>query len=334
MTKKEFLDALLPELRKTLPADEVVGAMEYYEECINDRMEDGLTEEEAVQSLGSIDDILHSEKAETNAPRTEDPQASREFHTIVADVVSADVQILLNPNKAGIVEVPHTDRSNVDVQVQNGVLTIHEHVWKRNGSIFNISFFTAKNDIVIYVSDRQPLITLRVSTVSGDITADGVWVERGVELKSTSGDIDLQNAKIGGDLAVTSRSGDLDVRHVHGNGNLQFSSLSGDIDTTDVCGNRAISLDAKSGDLDLRDVAAGNISAKTVSGDIDVHNLSAEMATLNTTSGDIEGKIADSPQNYTTQFSSVSGSVSSESGTGGSKHVMAKTVSGNIALHF
>lgn len=335
MTKKEFLDALLPQLRRTLPADDVVGAMEYYEECINDRMEDGLSEEEAVQSLGSIDDILRSEESENNSPRMENQQQTAgEFHAITIDAISLDVRIQNNPGKAGTVETVHGNRSNVDVQVQNGVLTVREDPRKRNGSIFSVSIFASRSDVVIYVSDQKPLTAIRASTVSGDVDIDGVWVEGSTELKSVSGDIDLRNAQISGDIIAASRSGDLDIRRVRGTGDLQITSTSGDIDVEDVAGIRTVSLNTKSGDLELRDLIAGNISARTISGDIDVHDLSAELTTLNTTSGDIEGKIADDPQGYTTQFSSVSGTVSSESAVGGAKRIVANTVSGDIELHF
>lgn len=56
MTKNEFLTELRAAL-EGLPEEDVAKSLEYYSEMIDDRIEDGLTEEEAVADLGSIDEI-------------------------------------------------------------------------------------------------------------------------------------------------------------------------------------------------------------------------------------------------------------------------------------
>lgn len=57
MTKQEFLAALEQRLQ-AIPDDERKRTIAYYDESIDDRMEDGMTEEEAVDSLESIDTIV------------------------------------------------------------------------------------------------------------------------------------------------------------------------------------------------------------------------------------------------------------------------------------
>ncbi len=57
MNKTEFLDALRKAL-SGLPKDEVEARIEFYSEMIDDRIEDGLREEEAVSDIGSIDEIV------------------------------------------------------------------------------------------------------------------------------------------------------------------------------------------------------------------------------------------------------------------------------------
>lgn len=52
MTKKEFLSILEQEL-DMLPREERNRTIIYYEELIEDRMEDGMTEEEAVRGIGN-----------------------------------------------------------------------------------------------------------------------------------------------------------------------------------------------------------------------------------------------------------------------------------------
>lgn len=64
MTKQEFLTELERALGK-LPHAEVEQALAFYDEAISDRMEDGLSEAEAVANLGSIDEIAAQITAET-----------------------------------------------------------------------------------------------------------------------------------------------------------------------------------------------------------------------------------------------------------------------------
>lgn len=56
MTKLDFIEALNNRL-SGLPEDDVLRSLEYYAEIIDDLMEDGMTEEQAVEQLDSVDDI-------------------------------------------------------------------------------------------------------------------------------------------------------------------------------------------------------------------------------------------------------------------------------------
>lgn len=65
MNKTEFTDELY-HLLKTLPKAERQQHIDYYEEMIDDRMEDGLSEEDAVAALGSAADIAAQILGETS----------------------------------------------------------------------------------------------------------------------------------------------------------------------------------------------------------------------------------------------------------------------------
>ena len=64
MTRQEFLSELERALGK-LPHAEVEQALAFYDEAVSDRMEDGLSEVEAVADLGLIDEIAAQITAET-----------------------------------------------------------------------------------------------------------------------------------------------------------------------------------------------------------------------------------------------------------------------------
>ena len=57
MNKTQFLDELKRRLTG-LPQSDLDERLEFYSEMIDDRMEDGLSEEEAVAEIGSVDEIV------------------------------------------------------------------------------------------------------------------------------------------------------------------------------------------------------------------------------------------------------------------------------------
>ncbi len=57
MLKSEFLELLKGELYG-LPEEDVRGHVEFYSEMIDDRIEEGLSEEDAVAAIGPIEDIV------------------------------------------------------------------------------------------------------------------------------------------------------------------------------------------------------------------------------------------------------------------------------------
>ena len=57
MTKNEFLSALEKRL-SGLPKEDMERSIEFYAEMIDDRMDDGMSEEEAVSALGDMENIV------------------------------------------------------------------------------------------------------------------------------------------------------------------------------------------------------------------------------------------------------------------------------------
>ncbi len=68
MKKLEFINELGAQLH-SMPVEEVRPLLDYYMEIVADRMEDGMTEEEAVASLGPIPEL--AEKILAEQPQTE-----------------------------------------------------------------------------------------------------------------------------------------------------------------------------------------------------------------------------------------------------------------------
>ena len=68
MNKQELLEALRAKLNG-LPQEDIDEACDYYSEIIDDRMEEGLNEAEAVSALGPIDQIAAQIMAGASLPK-------------------------------------------------------------------------------------------------------------------------------------------------------------------------------------------------------------------------------------------------------------------------
>lgn len=68
MNKAEFLAALREKL-SGLPEEDFNRSVDYYTEMIDDRVEDGMSEEEAVACLGSMDEIITQILSEVSLPK-------------------------------------------------------------------------------------------------------------------------------------------------------------------------------------------------------------------------------------------------------------------------
>ena len=94
MTKQEFLAALREGLRGLPPAD-IEERVAFYDEMIDDRMEEGRTEAEALMELGSVESVIAQISAETplsklvkEKVRTERQRSGRGISTVLLIVGS------------------------------------------------------------------------------------------------------------------------------------------------------------------------------------------------------------------------------------------------------
>ena len=65
MTKQEFLSSLRGKLQG-LPQQDIDERVSFYEEMINDRIDEGKSEEEAVNELGNVDDVVRTIVGDTS----------------------------------------------------------------------------------------------------------------------------------------------------------------------------------------------------------------------------------------------------------------------------
>ncbi|MEI3088556.1 MAG: hypothetical protein V8T01_00640 [Oscillospiraceae bacterium] len=149
MTKAEFLKALEEKL-SALSAQDRVASLAYYEEIIDDRMEEGLCEADAVAAAGPVEEAAAQLLAETPHAETRlcaqpkriepagsfllftDPFDAVEIHAICADVE-------LWPSEDGVCRVEFQEEQRCTASVAGGILRIQELRRHRVGLTLDLS---------------------------------------------------------------------------------------------------------------------------------------------------------------------------------------------------
>ena len=95
MDRKSFTTELKNKL-SFLPSSELERTLLYYNEMISDRMDNGMSEQEAVEAVGSIDEIVESVKAEGNYNDAVDPAPKhRPFAKIMLIIATVALYFVL-----------------------------------------------------------------------------------------------------------------------------------------------------------------------------------------------------------------------------------------------
>ena len=94
MTKIQFLLAL-DEMLAALPEKEAEERIAFYVEMIEDRMEEGLSEEEAVASVGAVEELAQQILAESSEKKSAKPKKQRKAGQIVLLVLGSPLWIAL-----------------------------------------------------------------------------------------------------------------------------------------------------------------------------------------------------------------------------------------------
>ena len=299
-----MLEKYFEELRKELETRNAKDSQEilsYFEEIVNDHLDNGESEESIIASLGSVEQLADSicEKQTTNEIIPHEQHLERRTFSGISkiniDVKAYDVTIEITDEENGWLEYNSSDDIYLDVNISNNKISIEEEDSSTIVNTFFAKIFSLRGRgfqgyLHIYCP-KDKMFDLCINTVSGDVKVKDVKCDE-IEFESVSGDMKLQD--------VFSR--DLNIDTVSGDFNSQKITI---IDT---------------------------FKAQSVSGDFNINNLKCDEITIETVSGDVEISVDGNMDDYNIYEESLRKNVSYESK--GNKSLEIETVSGDISYRF
>ena len=321
MNKTEFLVLLRDKLKLSgLSQEETADRLIFYGEMIDDRVEDGLSEEEAIAEIGSVDEIASQIMKEAPVHRAEKreekPEISLpEWNTETVDINDGFSNIEISSNIHDISLIPaddgacravfrDNDRHKHTVEVYEG--TLHINMTDSEKWYHRIAFFSDENAKLELHLPRGDYSLLHIKNVTGDIDIpEGLAFEK-TDISVNTGDIDFASS-VSGQLSLRSVTGDISVKEITA-GDIRISTAAGDVEVSSSVCNGELEVSVKSGDIKLDEIACRNVSVNGVSGDVDFTDVIArEKISAEFISGDIDLDRCDAAELY---LKTVTGDVS------------------------
>lgn len=358
MRKEEFLTTLRAGLTGLSP-EGVEKLVEFCSEMIDDRMEDGLTEEEAVAAAGSLDELIQQAKTELlpvkTANFTEKSTFGDTLRTYTAESsicgiiancdYTADFKLLPSENGTCRVECMESEKICYSVTTENNVL--HIECADRRTLFSRYKFSKAQRHATVRVYLPQGTYkSLEVETTSGDIAIPAGYAFDTASLQSTSGDIAccaecgaLSAQAASGDitlkdtscgtLALGTASGAVTLLNIKNESGGSIETASGKAQITNYKGD-ALEIGTASGKVSLENAECAALHINTASGGVDLtHTVSADVMEIGTASGSIHFENCDAAS---LSLDSMSGSVVGTLNTG--KAFRAQSRSGKVDVPF
>ena len=304
MKKNEFLSALRASLTG-IPAEDAERALDYYSEMIDDCMEDGMSEDEAVEQLGSVEQAAASimpdmqrkasaEKAVSHDAMADAQYTNEPFRSIRIEEQESDVVFI--PSDDGVCTVDWCEKLPHTAEVIGGVLTVRRLEDRSRFWRVKLRRDEAKLFVRLPAGEYDELY---VSTACGDIRVPSDYAFERANISSASGDIDF-SAAVRVSLRAKAVSGDLRIADV-GAGDMELGAVSGDVALTHAETEGRITVKTVSGDIELKSVSCVDLLTKTVSGDTAADAIRCSGFRAETISGDLNasGLIADGLLEFT-----------------------------------
>lgn len=339
MTKSEFILSLSEALAH-LPGSERVRVLEYYEEMIDDRVESGMAEEEAVAALGSIDEILREAAPEALNVRREyvsemtAESGAKSFsfrepiETLIANSASAELHVRSAELPGGLtarVDYNLSENEQCVCSLENGTLKVQYKNLRQRGFSLR-SLFTGNDCHITVTLANAALVRGELGASSGDIDLNGLVFTDSLEVRTASGNLEAHNIAVQRNCSLHTASGDITAKNLTCGDQLEVHTASGDADLFDVRTGK-LSVGSASGDPTLGNIKCDDLSANAASGDITMNNIRAGRINAGTSSGDIT--LSDSNCLGTIELGSSSGDMEIQN-TQCSSEIQLSSTSGDI----
>ncbi len=344
MNKLMFLQNLRNNLAQTgkISSSETEKICDFFTEMIADRVEDGLSEEEAVNSLGDFDEIIKNvlEDMETTrlsvqnssslintADKTKTEKVFNEtFRNIILNTKNEAVRVFESPDDGIHLIYTEDDYEEYSVNIDDEKIIIEKIVKK-----FKFFGFSKLRDFEIYLPKNYSA-NLNLSTSNSSLICDEITFNEG-EFTTSNSNIALKGVNSDRARAKTSNSNIL-VENSNFNEAIYATTSNSKVKIENVSTTN-IALKTSNGKIEAQNIQAkGELIFKSSNANIVFDKIVGYNMELVSSNGKIEGLVSDKRENFS--IDSKTSNANSNLGFTSSKErkLIVKTSNGKINVEF
>ncbi len=281
MNKQEFLNQLTERL-SNISENEQQKIVEYYNECIDDMLEEGMSEEDAINNLSSVDDIINSIEIELpkmkkgiKANRVEKNYTFKntfeelnvtDFNTPIYFFESKDddihIKVFESEKDEYIIFQDLGEKNSLNVSYEN----------KRG-------FFESIVDMVTFDFIRNKYVTEIYLPKSNEIKLD-------INIKSENGGMFINDLSVKS-LTIKNTNGKIKVKNVKSQNNIEITNKNGKLSLYEIdC--RDLFVQNTNGKLKINEINVQQIDVKNVNGKVEVKDVMSHVMEIKTVNGALE----------------------------------------------
>ncbi len=320
MNKKSFLRQLSFRLI-FMNKEQKQSILDYYSEMIDDYVEDGYSEEEAVKKLGDIKDIVRDIKEANGEKQSMFDYPEKQFdidmdaiNEIDFSLINRGINIEKSEDDQIHLEYNENERDRIEIEIEDQKLIVKNIVESNNVINFMINN-TIVPHMTLFLPEHNNKIII-VNTKNGGIKVKGALNFKEASINTTNGGININNLYVLENLKVSTKNGGIKVQNTSAH-NINLSTSNGGINLIHIDSNT-------------------DIISKTSNGIIYFeHIYSTKNIYFLTANSSIRGNIDDSMSNYSIETSTTNGKSNLPNKFGsGDKKLAAHTSNGSINIIF
>jgi DUF4097 and DUF4098 domain-containing protein YvlB len=254
MNKAEFLAELRSQIAARAP-EELERTLSYFAEIIDDRIEDGMSEPEAVATLetpAQIAETFGTPQSAQKKPNSYDPA---QLHTI--NIYDLNCPVFLVPRKENVeLEYHEHERKHYTISVQGGVLNV---IAVSSMKWYNWIGFGRDG------FGFQPLVLgipesfngqIMIKTSNAEVSASDIKYSGGLSIRTSNAKFTFRNLKISGEISAQTSNGKLACQFIDC-GSFNAESSNGRIEAIHVKAAVELTLATSNGRVEIQHINAG-----------------------------------------------------------------------------
>lgn len=353
-------EAYLRELRAALSGmneQEKDAALSFCEEALMDRMEAGLTEEEAVAALETPAQMAEKLAVEmgrapekTQAPEKAPSGDSNEWQKMLLTCSSEQlghvdleagnlpIKVILSRDSQVRLTYYTRPRNVYEAKVEGDTLILREvRNEKKSGlfnMLFNFDFGTQPRVEIVLEVPRDLMASLRLKTRNAAIAVKGPQMLTHVDLGTTNGGLTLEQVKCIAVEAHTTNGG-LSANDVETKKSLSLHTTNGGTSANHCHAKEDFTLHTTNGGIAVNHCSAGcEMNIHTTNGGLAFAGLDAGAIILRTSNSRINGSVKGPQSQWKIDSHTTNGKNSLPSRQEGQKPLNVHTTNGNIHVTF